>query len=163
MTLYSLRGQYPQQLPDRIILSDGFTRTGGNYTPEDIADAGYFAVEVPPSYDPNTHQLNWNGLEFTLELIPPPTPTPNWLEFSRLMLINPEFNQFYNQLFTVSPLVAGSLQVALSQVASLGQSESFALIWSLISPNIPPGYRDKWIMYAQENHLPADFIEILLS
>lgn len=69
----------------------------------------------------------------------------------------------YNQLFTVSPLVAGSLQVALSQVASLGQSESFALIWSLISSNIPPGYREQWVMYAQENHLPADFIEILLS
>ncbi|AGR48611.1 hypothetical protein AVV41_gp046 [Microcystis phage MaMV-DC] len=162
MILYSLRGQYPQELPDRIILSDGFSRTGGIYTPEEIADAGYFPVEVP-DYDPTIYQLGWNGLEFTLELIPPPTPTPNWLEFSRLMLINPEFNQFYNQLFTVSPLVAGSLQVALSQVASLGQSESFALIWGLISPNIPPGYREQWIMYAQENHLPADFIEILLS
>ena len=162
MVLYSLRGQYPQPLPDRIILSNGFSRTGGNYTPEDIADAGYFAVEIP-SYDPNTHQLNWNGTEFELALIPPPTPTSDWLEFSRLMIQDPEFNLFYNQLFTVSPLVAGSLQVALSQAASLGQSGAFALIWSLISSNIPPGYREQWVMYAQENHLPADFIEILLS
>lgn len=162
MILYSLKGQYPQPLPDRIILSNGFSRTGGIYTPEEIADAGYFAVEVP-SYDPLIYQLNWNGSEFELALIPPPIPTSDWLEFSRLMLTDPEFNQFYNQLFIVNPLVAGSLQVALSQVASLGQSESFALIWSLISSNIPPGYREQWVMYAQENHLPADFIEILLS
>ena len=162
MILYSLRGQYPQQLPDRIILSDGFSRTGGNYTTEEVADAGYFPVEVP-DYDPNTHQLNWNGLAFSLELIPPPIPTPDWLEFSRLMLIDPEFNQFYQHLSAASPLIAGSLQVALSQAASLGQTQTFALIWNLISPNIPPGYRDQWVKYAQDNHLPADFIDILLS
>ena len=162
MILYSLRGGYPQPIPDRIILSDGFSRTGGIYTPEEIADAGYFPVEVP-SYDPTIYQLNWNGSEFELDLIPPPIPTPDWLEFSRLMLTDPKFNQFYNQLSAASPLVAGSLQVALSQAASLGQTQTFALIWNLISHNIPPGYREQWVKYAQDNHLPADFIDILLS
>ena len=160
-TLHSLRGQYPQQLPDRILLSDGFTRTGGNYTPEEIADAGYFPVEVP-SYDPNTHQLNWNGSEFDLELIPPPTPTPDWVKFSQSMLGDIQFNGFYNQLFTANPLVAGSLQVALSQ-ASLGRTDAFAMIWGLISSNIPAEYKNQWAGYAQDSHLPSDFIEILLS
>lgn len=161
MILYSLKGQYPQPLPDRIILSDGFSRTGGNYTPEEIADAGYFAVEVP-SYDPNTHQLNWNGSEFSLELIPSPPPSPDWVKFSKSMFQDTEFNEFYNQLFTANPLVAGSLQVALSQ-ASLGRTDAFAMIWGLISSNIPPEYKGQWAGYAQNNHLPSAFIEILLS
>ena len=150
MVLYSLKGQYPQQLPDRIILSNGFSRTGGNYTPEEIADAGYFAVEVP-SYDPNTHQLNWNGTEFELALIPPPIPTPDWVKFSESMLQDTEFNEFYNQLFTAKPLVAGSLQVALSQ-ASLGRTDAFAMIWGLISSNIPLEYKNKWGGYAQNSY-----------
>jgi hypothetical protein len=161
MFLYSLRGQYPQQLPNRILLSDGFTRTGGNYTPQEIADAGYFAVEVP-NYDPTTHQLSWNGLEFSLELIPPPTPTPDWVKFSQSMLGDVQFNEFYNQLFVTNPLVAGSLQVALSQ-ASLGRTDAFAMIWGLISSNIPAEHKNQWAVYAQNNHLPSDFIEILLS
>ena len=161
MVLYSLKGQYPQQLPDRIILSNGFSRTGGNYTPEEIADAGYFAVEVP-DYDPLIYQLNWNGTEFELALIPPPIPTPDWVKFSESMLQDTEFNEFYNQLFTAKPLVAGSLQVALSQ-ASLGRTDAFAMIWGLISSNIPLEYKNKWGGYAQNSHLPSDFVEILLS
>jgi hypothetical protein len=160
-TLYSLRGQYPQQLPDRIILSDGFTRTGGNYTPQEIADAGYLPVEVP-DYDPTIYQLGWNGAEFVLELIPPSLPIPDWVEFARLMLVDAEFNQFYQQLLPLNPLLAGSIQVALSQ-ASLGRTESFAMVWSLVAPNIAPEHKSQWAGYAQDSHLPSDFIEILLS
>ena len=160
-TLYSLRGQYPQQLPDRILLSDGFTRTGGNYTPEEIADAGYFAVEEP-DYDPTIYQLGWNGAEFVLELIPPPTPTPDWLNFTQSMLADIEFNGFYKELLAANPLLAGSLQVALLN-ARLGRTDAFALIWGLISSNIPAEYKNQWAGYAQDSHLPSDFIEILLS
>jgi hypothetical protein len=164
MVLYSLRGQYPQQLPDRILLSDGFTRTGGNYTDEEIADAGYFAVEVP-NYDPNTHQLSWNGLEFSLELIPPPTPTPDWVKFSQSMIGDIQFNGFYKELSIANPLVASSIQVALLN-ASLGRTDAFdafALIWGLISSNIAPEHKNQWAGYAQVCDLPSDFIEILLS
>jgi hypothetical protein len=160
-TLYSLRGQYPQQLPDRILLSDGFSRTGGNYTAEEIADAGYFEIEEP-DYDPTTHQLNWNGLEFSLELIPPSIPTPDWVEFARLILVDAEFNQFYQQLLPLNPLLAGSLQVALSQ-ASLGRAESFAMVWSLATPNIAPEHKSQWAGYAQICNLPSHFIDILIS
>ena len=160
-TLYSLRGQYPQQLPDRILLSDGFSRTGGNYTAEEIADAGYLPVEVP-DYDSTTHQLGWNGSEFVLELIPPSLPIPDWVEFGRLMLIDTDFNQFYQQLLPLNPLLAGSLQVALSQ-ASLGRAASFAMVWSLVVPNIVPEHKSQWAGYAQICNLPSDFIDILLS
>ena len=161
MILYSFKGQYPQQLPDRIVLSDGFTRTGGIYTPQEIANAGYLPIEVP-EYDLNTHQLNWNGSEFSLELIPPPIPNPDWVEFSRLMLGDIQFNEIYQQLFTVNPLLAGSLQVALSQ-ASLGRSDAFTMIWGLVSISIPSEYKNQWAEYAQDSHLPSDFIDILLS
>jgi len=163
-TLYSLRGQYPQQLPDRILLSDGFSRTGGNYTDEEIADAGYFEVGEP-DYDPTTHQLSWNGLEFSLELIPPPTPTPDWVKFSQSMLADIQFNEFYKELFTANPLVVSSLQVALLN-ASLGRTDAFAafaMIWGLISSDAPPEHKNQWANYAQDSHLPSDFIEILLS
>lgn len=47
--MYSLNNQYPiDTIPDRIRLSSGMTRTGGNYTDEEIADAGYILVSNPP-------------------------------------------------------------------------------------------------------------------
>lgn len=62
--LYSLNGQYPKPLPNRIRLSNGQTRTA-TFTQEEIADAGYIAVSSPPT--PTRHQvLGWSGTEWTL-------------------------------------------------------------------------------------------------
>lgn len=64
MTLYSYQGDYPKSLPFRIHLSDGRTRTDSStFTPEEIADAGYVAVDNPPSIEPN-QVLEWNGDDF---------------------------------------------------------------------------------------------------
>jgi hypothetical protein len=106
--------------------------------------------------------LGWNGAEFVLELIPPSLPIPDWVEFGRLMLIDTDFNQFYQQLLPLNPLLAGSLQVALSQ-ASLGRAASFAMVWSLVVPNIVLEHKSQWAGYAQICNLPSDFIDILLS
>ena len=64
--LYSKNGLYPSRLPFRIILSNGFTRTDpATFTPEEIADAGYIAVDDPPRCLP--HQiLIWTGTEWLL-------------------------------------------------------------------------------------------------
>jgi hypothetical protein len=63
-TLYSFNGATPAPLPFRIILADGFTRTNpSTFTEEEIADAGYVAVEVP-EYDEETQALDWNGTSF---------------------------------------------------------------------------------------------------
>lgn len=59
--LYSKNGLYPTNLPFRITLSNGLTRTNAStFTPEEIADAGYFAVEDPPNVSSN-QVLIWTG------------------------------------------------------------------------------------------------------
>jgi len=59
--LYSLRGNYPTELPNRIRLSDGSTRTDPeNFTAEMIADAGYYEVEDPPTGLPITQTYKWD-------------------------------------------------------------------------------------------------------
>ena len=61
MALYSFKGAYPTQLPNRTKLRDGFTKTArSTFTAEDIAEAGWIAVEDPPIADyPN--KLEWNN------------------------------------------------------------------------------------------------------
>lgn len=61
MTLYSFNGARPTPLPNRIKLSNGFTRTDkSTFTPEEIADAGWVLVDNPPVVEyPN--KLEWNG------------------------------------------------------------------------------------------------------
>ena len=61
MSLYTKNGEFPTQLPNRIKLSDGRTRTDKTtFTAEELADAGYVAVDNPPVADyPN--KLEWTG------------------------------------------------------------------------------------------------------
>jgi len=59
--LYSKNNQYPKSIPFRIVLSDGKTRTDAStFTDEEIADAGYIAVENPPTLIEN-QSLSWDG------------------------------------------------------------------------------------------------------
>lgn len=59
--LYSLNGNYPTELPFRIRLSDGSTRTEpSSFTQEDIADAGYIEVSEPPVIT-NSQVLSWSS------------------------------------------------------------------------------------------------------
>ncbi len=65
--LYSKDGSYPNYLPFRIRLSNGLTRTEPDtFTPEEIADAGYIAVEYPPESIPDTQILEWTGTEWNV-------------------------------------------------------------------------------------------------
>jgi hypothetical protein len=65
MTLYSKGGQYPQQIPNRIRLSNSKTRTDSStFTEEEIADAGYVAVPDMPA--PNSVQIvEWDSVNVT--------------------------------------------------------------------------------------------------
>jgi hypothetical protein len=59
--LYSKNGEYPSELPFRIVLSNGNTRTDtATFTPEEIADAGYVAVSEPPAGD-GVSTISWTG------------------------------------------------------------------------------------------------------
>ena len=64
--LYSYKGAYPTQLPNKIILSSGLSRTDRTtFTPEEIADAGWVAVDYPPEVSyPN--KLEWDGTSWVV-------------------------------------------------------------------------------------------------
>jgi len=61
--LYSFNNNYPvSNLPDRITLSNGMTRTDSStFTESELLDAGWIAVSDPPQYNPQTHKLIWTG------------------------------------------------------------------------------------------------------
>lgn len=71
MTLYSFKGAWPTQLPNRIKLSNGFTKTDKTtFTVEDLADAGWVAVDYPPEIEyPN--KLEWDGSILEWYIRPP--------------------------------------------------------------------------------------------
>lgn len=59
--LYSYKNSYPEELPYRIRLSDGRTRTDSTtFTEAEIEDAGYMPVADPPIISEN-EVLSWNG------------------------------------------------------------------------------------------------------
>lgn len=67
--LYSHKGNYPSELPNRIRLSNGKTRTDKNsFTDEEIADAGYvLAPIIDLVYDVSQKKLAWDGQNWTTE------------------------------------------------------------------------------------------------
>ena len=66
--LYSYNSGYPAQIPNRIRLSNGLTRTDrSTYTPEEIADAGYMQVPDQPSV-PYPNKLDWTGTDWLIRV-----------------------------------------------------------------------------------------------
>lgn len=60
--LYSHNGGYPKELPERIRLSNGVTRTdSSSYTEDEILDAGYVSAEDAPVIEPLIQKLSWSG------------------------------------------------------------------------------------------------------
>lgn len=60
--LYSVRGQKPEPLPEKVrLLDSGLTVTTKNITPELLAQAGVTGPhEVPVDYNRNTHVCEWS-------------------------------------------------------------------------------------------------------
>lgn len=71
MALYSYKGSRPTQLPNRIKLPNGRTRTDSStFAEEEIKDAGYILVDNPPAYEyPNV--LEWDGENLQWIVRPP--------------------------------------------------------------------------------------------
>jgi len=62
--LYSYRGEYPNELPNRIRLSDGRTVTDkATFTAAEILDAGYVPVSDPPTLNAY-EELSWSGTDW---------------------------------------------------------------------------------------------------
>jgi len=69
--LYSYQNQYPTELPERIRLSDGRTRTDSStFTEEELADAGFIPVKDLPSCEGSTHKVIWNNNTISWEVVP---------------------------------------------------------------------------------------------
>jgi len=59
--LYSFNGQDPKEIPNRIRLSDGTTKTDKEtFTAEDLTDAGFTGPYTLPTFDEDTEYLEWN-------------------------------------------------------------------------------------------------------
>jgi hypothetical protein len=127
--LYSFRQQRPAPLPNRIRLSSGFTRYAHQPpTAEEITDAGYVGPYTEPAYDAATEQLLWVDGAYVIEALPPPIPTPRWVDFSAAIMAMPAINVMLGAVLQAAPGLYGGLVVGL-QNASEGDSRVFLNSW----------------------------------
>jgi hypothetical protein len=127
--LYSFRQQRPAPLPNRIRLSNGFTRYAHQPpTAEEILDAGYVAY-TEPAYDAATEQLLWVDGAYVIEALPPPIPTPRWVDFSAIVMSLPAINVMLSAVLQAAPGLAGGMWVGLDK-ASEGDSRVFLNAWT---------------------------------
>jgi hypothetical protein len=161
--LYSIRQQRPAPLPFRIRLSNGFTRTEpASFTAEEITDAGYIAY-TEPAYNAATEQLLWVDGAYVIEALPPPIPTPRWVDFSAAIMAMPAINVMLGAVLQAAPGLYGGLVVGL-QNASEGDSRVFLNSWhaaiamTLVSEELITTVQG----VAGEYDLPQEFIDSLL-
>ena len=163
--LYSFRNQRPAPLPFRIRLSNGFTRTEpASFTAEEIADAGYVGPYTEPAYDAATEQLLWVDGAYVIEALPPPIPTPRWVDFSAAIMAMPAINVMLGAVLQAAPGLYGGLVVGLQQ-ASEGDSRVFLNSWhaaiamTLVSEELITTVQE----VAGEYDLPQEFIDTLAA
>ena len=161
--LYSLRQQRPAPLPFRIRLSNGFTRTEPtSFTAEEITDAGYVGPYTEPAYDAATEQLLWVDGAYVIETLPPPIPTPRWVDFSAIVMSLPAINVMLGAVLQAAPGLAGGMWVGLDK-ASEGDSRVFLNAWTasyamgLLSAELITTVQE----IATEYDLPESFIDAL--
>ena len=160
--LYSIHNQRPAPLPNRIRLSNGFTRYAHQPpTAEEILDAGYVAF-TEPAYDTATEQLLWVDGAYVIEALPPPIPTPRWVDFSAVIMALPAINVMLGAVLQAAPGLYGGLVVGL-QNASEGDSRVFLNSWhaaiamTLVSEELIGTVQG----VAGEYDLPQEFIDAL--
>lgn len=160
--LYSFRQQRPAPLPNRIRLSNGFTRYAHQPpTAEEILDAGYVAY-TEPAYDAATEQVLWVDGEYVIEALPPPPIVPRWVDFSAVIMALPSVNLMLGEVLQNAPGLYGGLVVGL-QNASEGDSRVFLNSWNaaytmgFISPELITTVQE----IAGEYDLPEAFIGAL--
>ena len=160
--LYSFRQQRPAPLPNRIRLSNGFTRYAHQPpTAEEILDAGYIAY-TEPAYDAATEQLLWVDGAYVIEALPPPIPTPRWVDYSAVIMALPAANLMLAAVLQAAPGLYGGLVVGLQQ-ASEGDSRVFLSSWQaayamdLLTPELITTVQE----LATEYDLPEVFIDSL--
>jgi len=161
--LYSFNNSRPAPLPERIRLSNGFTRYKHQPpTDEEIADAGFTGPYIEPPYDPATQYLTWVDGAYVIEQLPPPPPTPDWLSFKTAMLSSPEVNTAMGAATPLAPLAVFSLPAALN-AAVAGDTSDFAVTWTTLREAglIPQPVLDAVAATAVACQLPEEFVQVL--
>lgn len=70
MELYSYQGKEPAELPFRIRLDDGSTRTSLNIlSVEELQEIGFIGPIVKPQFDQDTQKIEWTGTEYQIILL----------------------------------------------------------------------------------------------
>jgi hypothetical protein len=65
--LYSRNNEWPQELPFRVTLADGSTRTDpSTFTAQELTAWGYNGPLTPPEYDAYTQVLEWTSGAFSV-------------------------------------------------------------------------------------------------
>lgn len=161
--LYSIHNQRPAPLPHLIRLSDGRPRTDpASFTAEEITDAGYVGPYTEPAYDTATEQLLWVDGAYVIEALPPPIPTPRWVDFSAIVMSLPAINVMLGAVLQAAPGLYGGLVVGL-QNASEGDSRVFLNSWNaafamgLLSAELITTVQE----IGTEYDLPQEFIDAL--
>lgn len=161
--LYSFNNARPEPLPFRITLPSGFTRTDpSSFTEEEISAAGFTGPYVEPSYDPTTQQLLWTDGGYSVQPLPPPPPTPDWLAFKTAMLSSSEVNAAMGAATPLAPLAVFSLPAALN-AAVAGDTSDFAVTWTTLRQAglVPQPVLDAVAATAVACELPQDFVQVL--
>lgn len=161
--LYSLNGGAPAELPFRITLPNGFTRTDpSSFTKEEIEEAGYVGPISIPTFDPTKESIVWDGEQFNVVDIPPAPPTPRWVEFSAAAMSDAAINEMLGGLISAAPGLYGGMIVGLKD-ASIGDSTVFVSSWKAAfdSDLVSDAALERVGELAEEYDLPQDFIDSL--
>lgn len=84
--LYSYKRQLPSRLPDKIVLSDGTTRTDSStFSEEELRNAGYIVAPTPPPVL-RSQKLQWNGTDWVVSEKTLADKDQEWVEIRKICL-----------------------------------------------------------------------------
>ena len=99
MKLYSYNGQEPKELPFKIRLDNGETRTSlSELSDEDLLSIGFVGPISIPLFDESTQKVEWNGNEYTILLLTEEEILQKQIELQRKELREVNYNEFWKRL-----------------------------------------------------------------
>lgn len=89
-------------------------------------------------------------------------PTGDWDGFTRAILSNIPFNQYYGLGLQTAPALTASLPTALAQVVTNGTT-AFTLVFGRFcqAVGVSVEHRNEWADMAEDYNLPSDFVDVV--
>lgn len=136
--LYTYKGQYPQQLPQRIRLQDGSSRTPP-YETDFLESQGYRPVDNPPTFGVE-QKLEWTGVNWLVSLKNSYETESDWNDIrkqrdEKIKEVEWRYNRYYRHERLGLPQV-DSLQNLDTYIQALAdvtkQTNPYAIIWPVL-------------------------------